>query len=113
MGTQDIEDLDRYDRLAQAPETNRWKEIRKRLGLTQETLALLLGVHPITVSCWERGKSSPNPWCAGLMEQFATIPDPEAVGRLAQARLVTDGLARALYELLKESDAGRKVREQL
>lgn len=92
---------------------NSWRQIRQNLGLTQATLALLLDVHPITVSCWEREKTLPSPWCAGLMMQFATIPDPQAAGTLAQSRLVTDGLARALYELLKETDAARKVAEQL
>jgi transcriptional regulator with XRE-family HTH domain len=29
--------------------------LRKRLGLTQEGLAKELGVHPMTVSRWERG----------------------------------------------------------
>lgn len=31
------------------------RKLRKRLGLTQEALAELAGVHPMTVSRWERG----------------------------------------------------------
>jgi len=31
------------------------KRIRRRLGFTQEGLAKVLGVHPMTVSRWERG----------------------------------------------------------
>ena len=34
--------------------------IRKRLGLTQERLARLTGVHPMTVSKWERGVLKPT-----------------------------------------------------
>lgn len=34
--------------------------IRRRAGLTQVRLARLLGVHPITVSKWERGLLAPN-----------------------------------------------------
>ncbi len=33
---------------------------RKRLGLTQEDLAETLGVHPMTVSEWERGVAQPK-----------------------------------------------------
>ena len=29
-------------------------EFRKRLGITQVALARLCGVHPQTISCWER-----------------------------------------------------------
>jgi molybdate transport system regulatory protein len=34
--------------------------IRRRAGLTQVRLARLLGVHPITVSKWERGLLAPS-----------------------------------------------------
>jgi DNA-binding transcriptional regulator YiaG len=45
--------------------------LRKRLELTQEGLAAQLGVHPMTVSRWERGERSiPGP-VAVLMEHFA------------------------------------------
>ena len=35
--------------------------LRSRLGLTQPRLARLAGVHPMTVSKWERGVLRPNP----------------------------------------------------
>lgn len=35
---------------------------RKALGLTQETLAALLGVDRSTVARWERGVTEPLPW---------------------------------------------------
>lgn len=35
--------------------------LRTRLGLTQPRLARLTGVHPMTVSKWERGVLRPNP----------------------------------------------------
>lgn len=35
---------------------------RKKLGLTQVEYAILLGVHPITVSKWERGHAEPTSW---------------------------------------------------
>lgn len=36
------------------------KLYRKLLGMTQKDLADYLGVAPITVHCWENGKSLPN-----------------------------------------------------
>lgn len=43
-------------------------EIRNELGLTQEELAWIFGVHPQTVSRWERGESGPE---AGGAVRFA------------------------------------------
>jgi hypothetical protein len=34
--------------------------LREVLGLTQQQLALMLGVHPMTVSRWERGSALPT-----------------------------------------------------
>lgn len=36
------------------------RALRGELRLTQHGLAALLGVHPITVSKWERGRASPT-----------------------------------------------------
>jgi DNA-binding transcriptional regulator YiaG len=79
------------------------REVRLRLGLTQGTLATLLGVHGGTISNWETGKASPNSWCLGLLSVFATIPEPKAVGSRAASLIYSDGLPRALYELLRRS----------
>jgi DNA-binding transcriptional regulator YiaG len=32
-----------------------FREIRQQLGLSQSELAAALGIHPVTVSHWERG----------------------------------------------------------
>lgn len=37
------------------------KELRKKLGLSQDALAAKLGVAPYTVRRWESGKAKPNP----------------------------------------------------
>lgn len=47
--------------------TKRIKNLRASLNLSQVEFAKLFGVHPITVSNWERGKARPSKWQAGLM----------------------------------------------
>ncbi len=42
-------------------------EIRKRLGITQVALARLCGVHPMTVSRWERDDLQVGPWHRQLL----------------------------------------------
>jgi DNA-binding transcriptional regulator YiaG len=38
------------------------KSARLRLRLSQVEFAILLGVHPVTVSKWERGEAEPSVW---------------------------------------------------
>lgn len=37
------------------------KELRKKLGLSQDRFAAILGIAPYTVRRWEAGKSQPSP----------------------------------------------------
>lgn len=41
--------------------------LRRQLGLTQQSLARLLGVHPMTVSAWERDKLRLTSWQRSLV----------------------------------------------
>ncbi len=43
------------------------KELRGRLGMTQEQLAREVGVSFKTVNRWERGKSKPSPMATKLL----------------------------------------------
>jgi transcriptional regulator with XRE-family HTH domain len=53
-------------------EPKRLYVLREQLGFTQEQLAAALGVHPMTVSRWERGaRQIPEP-VARLVERLAT-----------------------------------------
>jgi len=85
------------------------RSVRKRLGLTQVPFASILGVHPITVSQWERDQAEPNAWCSGLLDVLTTIDNPKEVGKRAASLLHSAGRARALYELLRHSDVARQV----
>lgn len=85
--------------------------VRKRLGLTQVHLAEILGVHPITVSQWERGTAVPNAWASGLLDVFETVQEPSCTGRRAASLLYSSGRPRALYELLRRSIVAARVED--
>lgn len=63
--------------------------VRFNLGLTQREFAALLGVHPITVSKWEREQLAPDAWRAELL----------AILRFG---LISESLIRVLKRLLAE-----------
>jgi len=47
-----------------------YKKLRETLGISQKQLASLVGVHPMTVSKWERGTAHPNSFQFGLLVQL-------------------------------------------
>jgi len=49
---------------------NEVKELRKRLGLTQDAFAFKLGVAPYTVRRWESGKAKPSKMAQKLLEEI-------------------------------------------
>lgn len=76
--------------------------IRSELGLTQVQLAQLLGVHPLTVSKWERGLGAPSPHEQALLQSFRKAAQSRKdVGATVAQVLVTAGVALALFVLLK------------
>ena len=79
------------------------KRLRKdELGLTQVQLAQLLGVHPFTVSKWERGILSPTPHQDALLQSFRKARVTQAdIGESVANLLASAGVALALYYLLK------------
>jgi DNA-binding XRE family transcriptional regulator len=48
------------------------RELRARLGLTQERLAQELGVSFSTVNGWENGKRAPQPYLRRRLQEMAT-----------------------------------------
>ncbi len=59
--------------------------IRKSHGLTQTRLAALVGVHPMTVSKWERGVLEPGPFERSILHSLAKAPGsgPPSMAELA------------------------------
>jgi DNA-binding XRE family transcriptional regulator len=49
-------------------ESETFVRIRHRLGLTQEKLAAVIGVHRVTVAVWETGRKPVSLTVARLME---------------------------------------------
>ena len=57
------------------------KEIRKAMAMSQGQFAKVLGVHPMTVSAWERDKKKPSRMAINFMRVLRRVPkllDPDA-----------------------------------
>jgi len=77
------------------------KSTRESLGLTQVQFAQLLGVHPITVSKWERNVSPPTPYQEALFQQFQFASKNKEITATLGGVLVGMGVIVALALLLK------------
>jgi len=78
------------------------RRIRTSLGLTQEQLASLVGVHGLTVSKWERGLLQANPYQSALISSFeAAASRRPGIGTTVAGLLVGAGIGLALYEILR------------
>jgi len=79
------------------------KNVRKTLGLTQPLFGQLLGVHPMTVSKWERGELEPSEYQQLLIDEFYKAAKKKEVRDNLNGVLLGAGIAAALYLLLKGS----------
>ena len=77
--------------------------LRKNLGLSQAQFGNLFGVHPMTVSKWERDILRPTSYQLALMEEFDKASKKQEVTDTIGAVLVGAGIAAALYLLLKHA----------
>ena len=80
------------------------KALRASMRLNQNQLAQLLGVHGLTVSKWERGKTSPSPWVTALLGDFhiAMVRQPELE---IATPLAQHGAPAALFRVLEAAHA--------
>ncbi len=77
-------------------------DLRRKLGLTQVQLAQLLGVHPLTVSKWERGLMSPPPHHNAMLESFKKARQSQSdIGEAVSGLLLSAGVVVAIYALLR------------
>ena len=81
--------------------SNDIRQTREKLGLNQVEFAYIAGVHPITVSKWERGASAPTPYHNALFEQFGEAAKDREICLTIRNILIAAGVAVALALLLK------------
>ena len=79
------------------------KQLRKKLGLSQEKLGQLLDVHTMTVSKWERGVLEPTPYQSAMMDEFEKATSKPEVKSSLKHVLIAAGVVAALYLLLKSA----------
>ncbi len=76
------------------------KKLRGQLGLNQAEFAQLAGVHPITVSKWERSEAAPSAYQNALFEQFREGARSSVVQETFKGILVSAGVIFAIALLL-------------
>ena len=74
---------------------------KQRLGLNQAQFGALFGVHPMTVSKWERGVLYPTEYQLALMREFEEAAKSKEVHDTLKGVLIGAGIAAALYLLLR------------
>jgi putative transcriptional regulator len=77
------------------------RKLRENLDLNQAEFAQLAGVHPITVSKWERREASPSAYQNALFSQFLSASRNAEVRSKIKNILASAGVAFALALLLK------------
>lgn len=85
------------------------KQLRTNLGLAQPEFGQLFGVHPMTVSRWERKALTPSPYQQALMSEFKKAAVKNKVEEELRSLLVADGVAAAIYFLLKLANMPRRL----
>ena len=76
------------------------QKIRGNLNLTQAQFGQLFGIHPMTVSKWERGELIPNAYQASLMTEFNKAAKNKKVSDDLTEVLIGAGIIAALLLLL-------------
>lgn len=76
--------------------------LRERLELSQSQFGQLFGVHPMTVSKWERGSLQPSLFQQALMREYAQAASKdEGSTKNVGSILVEQGTTTAIFHLLR------------
>lgn len=78
-------------------------KLRDALGLSQAEFAQLFGVHPMTISKWERGVLKPTSYQDVLMNDFEKASREKIVKDTLKNVLIGAGVVSGIYLLLKAS----------
>ena len=82
---------------------DRIKQLRKKLGISQDKLGQLLDVHTMTVSKWERDVLEPTPYQVAMMEEFEKAASKPKVKLELKHVLIAAGVVAAVFLLLKSA----------
>ena len=77
--------------------------LRSNLGLNQAQFGQLFGVHPMTVSKWEREQLKPNIYQVSMMSEFWKAAKNRKIKDTLAGVLVGAGIAAAIFLLLKSA----------
>jgi DNA-binding transcriptional regulator YiaG len=77
------------------------KSIRQLLGLNQVQFAQLMGVHPITLSKWEGGITSPTDYQEAFLNQYRVAAKNKQVRDELKNVLIAAGVIAAVILLLQ------------
>jgi len=80
------------------------KKIRKLLNLSQAELGLLMGVHSMTVSKWERGILKPRPIQAACLDAYSKILWTKKRKQQLKVNLISKGVIETqmyIYNLIQ------------
>ena len=83
------------------------RKLRNKLDLNQVEFAQLAGVHPITVSKWERKEAVPTAYQAALFQQFEVGAKDKEVRTKVKHLLIAAGVIIALALLLRHLMKGK------
>lgn len=82
-------------------ENEQIKALRESLGLNQAEFAKLMGVHPMTVSKWERGILWPSSYQEEFFDQFQAAAKHKIARDELKNTLITMGVIAALILLFQ------------
>ena len=90
------------------------KILRQNLRISQAKLAALIGVHPLSVSKWERGLLKPNRYKSELLHAFykASKRNPELKNTFSHY-MKTNGAIPALSKLLEIAFKNEQEKENV
>lgn len=81
-------------------------QLRTRLGLSQPQFAQLMGVHPMTVSRWERRELSPTPHQVAFMTAYKKGAEDKKIREEFSAVMIGAGIVAAVLLLLTAAQKG-------
>lgn len=83
------------------------RQLRTEMRMNQTQFGSLVNAHFVTVSKWENGDASPDPYQLGMLQKFAAIQNQRRreLGEQAKQALIVAGVIAALFLLLAAAES--------